>query len=72
MLYFWLLTLGSLLIVGAVMLIISRLAREVPDEMDKSENPTRLNSDQLRLIAYAIMVAICLVGALIEFAILSS
>lgn len=72
MLYFWLLTLGSLLIVGSVMLIISRLAREVPDEVEKSDRPMRIRPDNLRLIAYAIMVAICLVGALIEIAIISS
>lgn len=71
MIYFWLLTLGSLLIVGAVMLLISRLAREVPDESEKNKGKRRLNPDNLRILAYAIMVAICLIGALVEFAILS-
>ena len=67
---FWILTLSSLLLVGSVMGFMAWLARDVPDPVETHSGPRRLKPDHLRLLAYALMVAICLLGATIELAIM--
>lgn len=45
--------------------LLGRLAREVPDRSE-AVRPTRLNPDTLRLLAYALIIIICLIGAMYE------
>jgi len=63
--FFWVLVVVSLVIVGSIMGRLAFLAREVPDKAE-GKVKTRLNPDQLRMVAYAIMVTICLLAALYE------
>ncbi len=65
MIWFWLLILLTLALVAPVMILLGRLAREVPDEHEH-RTPTRLNPDQLRLIAYAFVILLILLASMCE------
>lgn len=65
MLFFWILIVGSLLIVGSIMGYLAWLARQVPDASERHTR-LRLNPDQLRMLAYLLMVIICLIAAVYE------
>lgn len=65
---FWILVIFSIALVGSIMGLLAWLAREVPDESEK-KSTTRLNPDQIRMIAYAIMVLVCLLAAIYELTI---
>lgn len=65
MIGFWILVIVSIVLVGSIMGLLAWLAREVPDASEKKSD-TRLNPDQIRMLAYAIMVLVCLLAAIYE------
>lgn len=62
---FWIMTIGTLSVVVAIMAYLGWLARSVPDGNDKA-TPRRLTADQIRLLAYALMVVMLLLGGIYE------
>lgn len=68
--FFLILVTVTLIITGAVMMWITHHARQVPGQSEESGRRTRLNPDVLRLLAYALMVAILLLAAFVELAIM--
>ncbi|MCC6547156.1 hypothetical protein IT570_08295 [Candidatus Sumerlaeota bacterium] len=62
---FWIMTIGTLSIVFAVMGYLGWLACKVPDGEDK-KSPRRLKGDQIRLLAYAVVVVLLLLGGVYE------
>lgn len=62
---FWIMTIGTLAVVASIMGYLGWLARKVPDGNDKSA-PRRLTADQIRLLAYALMVLLLLLGGMYE------
>lgn len=55
----------SSLVVCSVMGFLGLLARQVPDESERVA-PTRLNPDQIRLLAYVAVAAILLLSSMYE------
>lgn len=62
---FWILAITTLSVVAAIMGYIAWLARQVPDKSEK-EVKLRLNPDQLRMLAYAVMVLLLLLATMYE------
>ncbi len=71
MLVFWILSLLSIAAVAAVMIFVSRKAREVPGESE-SRVRHRMNPDHLRLVAYAVVILVCLLAAMYELSLVYS
>lgn len=67
MFVFWSLVAITLVLVGSVMGWLAWKARDVPDtgELDPAQR-RRLNPDQLRMLAYAAMILLCLLAAMFE------
>lgn len=70
MLFFSILVFVTLTVVGVIMVWFGYLARQVPDASEKAGRRTKLNPDVLRLLAYALMVAILLLAAFVELTIM--
>ncbi len=69
MLIFWILSLLSIAAVACVMVFVSMKAREVPGESERRVRH-RLNPDHLRLLAYAVVILVCLLAAMYELSVM--
>ncbi len=56
---------GSMLLVSAIMGYLALHAKEVPDQSE-TERPHRMNPELLRMMAYVLMLLICLLAAIYE------
>lgn len=67
MIIFWTLVGITLALVGSIMGWLAFAARDVPDrsEMEPGRQ-RRLNPDQLRMLAYGVMILLCLMAAMYE------
>ena len=67
MVIFWTLVGITFALVGSIMGWLAFAARDVPDRSELEPGPRRrLNPDQLRMLAYAVMVLLCLLAAMYE------
>lgn len=69
MYFFWILTVISIGVTAAVMILVASKAREVPGPRDGKARH-RMNPEHLRLMAYALVILICLLATMYELSLM--
>ena len=63
---FWLVTIPTLLLICSLLIFLTMKARQVPTSEQQDGKSYRLHPEYIRLLAYLLVILVCLAAAMYE------